>query len=350
MAIDPTNANHILIATRPGARGVASNGGAVAAPGPATGIYQSNDGGATFTLTRAGTAYEVKFDPSHTGVAYAAFGAVGLVRSTTGGTTWETIFSGSRGRYSFSPVTLGNGNTRVYLSDANGGGQSSQAYRTDDAGQPAATLTASNNAAWTRLSSPVDGTPGYASWGYCDGQCTYDMAIASPAGRPDMVVLSGLMNYNELPPYAAPGGQRSEGRSVLLSTDAGVHWTDQTGDAQTPGESQHPDQHAIAFVPGDPDQMFLGSDGGIIRTNGQYSDISSQCDTRGLSGVFLADCHAWLSRVPTRLEPINSGLGTLQLFGIALSPRGQEPRPRGHPGQRVAQLLRLGHLAARRDG
>ena len=163
MAIDPTNPSHILIATRPGTRGVASNGGAVTAPGPTTGIYQSNDGGATFTLTRAGTAYEVKFDPSHAGVAYAAFGAVGLVRSTTGGTTWETIFSGTRSRYSFSPVTLGNGNTRVYLSDANGGGQSSQAYRTDDAGQPAATLTASNNAAWTRLSSPIDGTPGYAS-------------------------------------------------------------------------------------------------------------------------------------------------------------------------------------------
>jgi hypothetical protein len=320
VAIDPTNPSHILIATRSGVHGVASNGGAVTAPGPATGVYQSTDGGATFTLTRSGTAYEVKFDPSHPGVAYAALGTVGLVRSTTGGTTWETIFSGTRGRYSFSPVTLENGNTRVYLSDANGGGQSSQAYRTDDAGQPAAALTASSNAAWTRLSSPVDGTPGYASWGYCDGQCTYDMAIASPAGQPDMVVLSGLMNYNELPPYAAPGGQRSEGRAVLLSTDAGVHWTDQTGDAQSPGESQHPDQHAIAFVPSDPDQMFLGSDGGIIRTNGEYSDISSRCDSRGLSGVFLADCHAWLSRVPTRLEPINAGLGTLQLFGIALSP------------------------------
>ncbi len=96
VAIDPTNANHILIATRTGARGVASNGGAVTAPGPATGIYQSTDGGATFTLTRTGTAFEVKFDPSHAGVAYAAFGGVGLIRSTTGGTTWETIFSGTR--------------------------------------------------------------------------------------------------------------------------------------------------------------------------------------------------------------------------------------------------------------
>ena len=173
MAIDPNNASHILIATRSGTRGVASNGGgAVTAPGPATGVYESTDGGATFTLTRSGTAFEVKFDPSHAGVAYATLGGVGLIRSTTGGTTWETIFSGTRGRCSFSPVTLGNGNTRVYLSDANAGSTGSQAYRVDDAGQPAATLTASSNAAWTRLSNPVDGTPGYASYGYRDGQCT----------------------------------------------------------------------------------------------------------------------------------------------------------------------------------
>jgi hypothetical protein len=65
--------------------------------------------------------------------------------------------------------------------------------------------------------------------------------------------------------------------------------------------------------------MFLGSDGGVIRTNGTYTDISGQCDTRGLSGVFLSDCHAWLSRIPTRLEPINSGLGTLQMYSIAVS-------------------------------
>jgi hypothetical protein len=319
VAIDPLNSNHILIATRSGTRGVASNGGAVTAPGPATGVYQSTDGGASFTLTRAGTAHEVKFDPSHAGVAYAAIGGVGLVRSGDGGTNWETIFSGTRTRYTFSPVTLANGNTRIYLADANAGGQSSQAYRVDDAGQPAATLTAGGNAAWVRLSSSVDGTPGFASWGYCDGQCGYDMAIASPASRPDMVVLSGLMNYNELPPYA--GADRSNGRAVLLSTDAGATWTDQTGDAQVPGESIHPDQHAIAFVPSDPDQMFLGSDGGVIRTNGSYSNVSSQCAARGLMGLDLQDCQLWLSRVPARLEPINAGLGTLQLFSIAVSPQ-----------------------------
>src|SRR5204862_8358958 len=110
--------------------------------------------------------------------------------------------------------------------------------------------------------------------------------------------LGGLMNYDELPPYGAGRtDDRSNGRAVLLSTDAGATWTDQTGDVAD--ESMHPDEHAIAFVPGDPDVMVVGSDGRLDRTNGHYADASSQCDERGLSSaIFLSDCKAWLKRVP----------------------------------------------------
>ena len=94
------------------------------------------------------------------------------------------------------------------------------------------------------------------------------MFIMSPADRPDMVVVGGLMHYEELVPYVyqAPQvvGARSNGRAVLMSMDAGATWTDVTGDVG--GESMHPDQHALAFVPGAPDKFFVGSDGGIIRT------------------------------------------------------------------------------------
>ena len=324
LAVDPQNPSHILIGTGAGLNGSSGNGGGSSAiPGaPAIALYGSTDGGATFTVSRAGTAHEIRFDPVNPSVVYAVFTGGGLWRSDAGGAagTWQQIFQGTRSRYTFSAVTQANGKTRIYLADSSGGGERGQAYRVDDARAPAASLTASNNAAWTRLSSPVDGTPGYASWDYCGGQCTYDMFISSPADRPDMVVLGGLMNYNELPPYGGPGTDRSSGRAVLLSTDAGQNWTDQTGDAQLPGESMHPDQHAIAFVPGNPDVMFVGSDGGVIRTNGQYSDISSQCDSRGLSPLFLADCKAWLKRVPTRLEPMNAGLATLQFQAIAVNP------------------------------
>jgi hypothetical protein len=296
------------------------------------GVYNSTDGGTTFALTQAGSINEIKFDPSDASTIYATLGGSatgGLLRSTAGGAaaSWTPIFLENRGRLSFAAVKLPNGKTRIYLADASGGGQGAQVYRIDDASQPAATLTAANNAAWTRLSNPTDGTPGFAVYNYCNtplvgSQCVYDMFVMSPPDRPDMVVVGGLMHYEELKPYVLQAAQvvgtRSNGRAVLMSMDAGATWTDMTGDVG--GESMHPDQHALAFVPGNPDQFFVGSDGGVIRTSGKWADASSQCDTRDLSGLNLADCHAWLSRIPTELNVMNAGLGTLQMNSISVSP------------------------------
>jgi len=329
VAVQKGNANHILISTRSGSRGEGSNATSTATPAassPAVGVYESTDGGATFRLSQAGSVNEVQFDPNDPNTVYAAVAAVGLVRSFAGGApgTWQTIFSLNRGRFSFSPVALPNGKTRVYLADASGGGGGADVFRVDDASQPAATLIATGNSGWTRLSNPNEGTPGFTVFNFCNtplvgSQCTYDMFVVSPADRPDMVVVGGLMHYEELKPYAAPGGMRGNGRAVLVSFDAGVNWTDATGDVG--GESMHPDQHAGAFVPGNPDQFFVGSDGGVIRTDGTWANASSQCDTRNLSpAAYIDDCHRWLSKIPGKLEVINAGLGTLQMNSISVSP------------------------------
>jgi hypothetical protein len=335
VAIQPGDPNHILIGTRSGTRGEASNSTSGTAPAtPALGVYASTDGGASFSLVLPGTANEVKFDPNDPNTVYATIAGSstgGLLRSTAGGAvgTWTPIFQENRSRFTFSPVALPNGNTRIYLGDANGGGQGAQVYRVDDASQPAATLTASNNAAWTRLSNPTDGTPGFAVYNYCvsafGGQCSYDMSIMSPPDRPNMVVVAGLMHYEELGPYEFQVdpvvGPRSNGRAVLVSFDSGATWNDMTGDVG--GESMHPDQHAIAFVPGDPDKVFVGSDGGLIRTSGQWADASSQCDDRGLTDInpaYLTECKQWLSKIPTELQVVNSGLGDLQMYSISVNP------------------------------
>jgi hypothetical protein len=335
VAIEPGNANHILIGTRSGQRGLGSNAPYGATPGalsPAVGVYNSTDGGANWTLTQAGSINEVKFDPNDPNVVYATLAGSatgGLLRSQAGGAaaSWQPIFQSNRGRFSFAAVALPNGKTRIYLADASSGATGAQVYRIDDASQPSATLIASSNAAWTRLSNATPGTPGYPVYNYCNtplvgSQCSYDMFILSPPDRPDMVVVGGLMHYEELKPYvnqvATPVGMRSNGRGVLMSMDAGATWTDMTGDVS--GESMHPDQHAVAFVPGTPDQFFVGSDGGLIRTNGKWADASSQCDSRGLTPTNLEYCHAWLSRIPAELTVMNSGLSTLQMNSISVSP------------------------------
>ena len=101
---------------------------------------------------------------------------------------------------------------------------------------------------------------------------------------PDMVVVGGLMHYEELKPYVAGARSRhalERPRGADVDRTPARRGTDMTGDVG--GESMHPDQHAIAFVPGNPDQFFVGSDGGVIRTSGKWADASSQCDDRGLS-------------------------------------------------------------------
>ena len=112
--------------------------------------------------------------------------------------------------------------------------------------------------------------------GYCTAQCWYDNVVYTPAGAPDVVYLGGSFSYGQL---HAP----SNGRAWLLSTDGGATWSDltQDGDRQ-PAEVIHPDQHAIVTVPGKPLQFITGSDGGVVRSDGKFADVSDKCDTRGL--------------------------------------------------------------------
>jgi hypothetical protein len=83
----------------------------------------------------------------------------------------------------------------------------------------------------------------------------------------------------------------------------------------------HPDQHAIVFDPQNPDVMFVGSDGGLVRTSGTYVDNSAACDTRSLTGVSLDQCHHWLSRIPRVISTLNAGLATLQFQSLSVDPK-----------------------------
>jgi len=142
------------------------------------------------------------------------------------------------------------------------------------------------------------------------------MFVESPPGRPDVVWLGGQMLYDEIFTATPP----SNGRAVLRSSDGGVHFTDMTDDARSPPAGMHPDQHAIAFLPWNPDAAIVGSDGGVVRTSGDFVNASRQCASRGLAGADLADCRAWLSAVPTRIDTLNAGLDTLQFQSVSLNP------------------------------
>ncbi|MDP9013168.1 MAG: exo-alpha-sialidase, partial [Pseudomonadota bacterium] len=177
------------------------------------------------------------------------------------------------------------------------------------------------------LTTSIQGVPGYSSYAFCGTQCSYDMFVASPAGHPDTVWIGGSMIYGEI---FYPGPFVSNGRAVQRSTNAGVGFTDMTNDASAPlSIGMHPDQHAIAFVPGAPDIAIIGSDGGLVRTDGSFVDASAQCadPARGfahggdLAPVDRADCLGWLKAIPHRIIPMNAGLQTLQFEHVSVNPQ-----------------------------
>jgi hypothetical protein len=355
IAVDPIDPRHIWIGTavaRHGSSGV--NGGRFTPPGaPQIGLYESTNGGLSFSLVfsvasdtvnpaspngsdffRGGVSKIQTYRPHREadsdeseGTATQIYFSVfdyGLYRSTVTH-SFEQVFASAGGglianslgaRTEFALVPMGR-NLRVYLGDTDGG--PANFYRTDNANVGAGTLlTGGTNGGWMTLSSPTPGTPGFSSFDFCQGQCSYDMFVASPPGKPDTVWLGGSMQYGEL---FGP----SNGRAVVRSTNAGVSFTDMTDDAGTPAPiGMHPDQHALVFLPGDNDSAIIGSDGGVVRTSSTYANASAECATRGLKGADLADCQLWLSVIPKRISTLNAGLNTLQFQGITVNP--QDPR------------------------
>jgi len=345
IAVDPVNSEHIFIGTAVARHGASSvNGGRFTPPGvAAVGLYESTDGGATFTLAFSRPSDTV--DPNSAngsdffrgGVTNVVFNRTGVsegapsdvylsifdygVYRSDGAGGYEQIFASAGGgaapTSSFSRTEFAlapnQGALRIYVGDAGAG--AADFYRVDNALVPAATLTdGTNNPGWTQLSNSTPGTPGFGSYNFCEGQCTYDMVVASPPGHPDTVWLSGSMAYSEI-------FNASNGRAVQRSIDAGVNFTDITNDTQSPPLGMHPDQHAIVFVPGKPDMAFFGSDGGVVRTSGAFADASATCDSRGLVDPKLTQCHQWLSAIPTRIFSMNQGLATLQFESLSVNAR-----------------------------
>jgi hypothetical protein len=401
IVVDPTNRNHILVGSAQAVRGlshVIGNGGTTRAePGAnAPGVYESFDGGNTFTEVWNGNSAtsfgvtKVALDPADPTTVYAAAFDQGMWRrspSLDGSATafdFHQVFApqfpgGGTDRTMFA-LTRKSGNTRIYLTDgtANGAGISgplaSNFWRTDNGNQPAAALLASQAAGmtpppdstvypqtytgWQNLTSKTTGSPYFATDDFCTGQCWYDSDVVTPAGMPDTVYVFGSYLYGELPcdtKGVGCGNGRSNGRGVLYSTTAGDPdgtansrtFTDLTYDhterpaswcAYAPYFPQgclhawggiHPDQHELVVNPGNPTQIFEGSDGGIIRTSGTFTDASADCDSPFRSGGgplppssgSYAACKRLLSRIPVQLDHINKKLSsTLQFINVAINP------------------------------
>ncbi len=317
IVVDPASPSILYVSSTRGVRGISSVTGGVTSnptpPRPPYGLFKSTDGGATFTFVWNGNASvrgvnRVDMDPSNPAVLYAAAFQQGIWRSTDSGVTFSQIkaplvVAQNTDRAEFAMTKLPSGKTRMYVGDGSTGttppSTAARFYRTDDASAAVPVFTDLTTA---------------QNQNYCTGQCWYDNYVHTPPGSPDVVYLGGSYQYGEF-------GLVSNSRGVLLSTDAGTTFTDMSWDASsdTAPNGLHPDHHALVTHPGNPLLFFSGSDGGLMRSSGSMTDISSQCVTRGLSGSQLTLCQQLLSRVPSHLFSLNKGLSTLQFQSLSVN-------------------------------
>ena len=313
LAITPSGA--ILAGIVRAVRGIDStDGGGLSSPptAPAAfGVYKSTDGGTTFSNLSGSLASfrgvnQVAIDPNNPSIYYASFLGEGVWRSSDAGATWAQMKNplntpNNKNNTDRSEFALANnaGVTRIYVGVGASGGPAARFYRANNA-------QTATNAAFTDMTTPQN-------VGYCDPQCWYDNVVFSPPGFPDVVYLLGAFDYNQQ-------GGPSNGRAILLSTDAGLTWSDLTLDAgPNHADGTHPDQHAIVVNPNNPFQYWEGSDGGVIRSDGNFGAASARCASRGLTPENLAYCQSLLWRVPNQLYSLNEGFSTLQFQSFSAS-------------------------------
>jgi hypothetical protein len=320
-----------------GMNGVCCTGVTRPIPGIAKwGLYKSTDGGATWSFIHNGSqsvadctgdanefsnagvcsprgVRHVALDPVDSNIVYASSYARGIWRSTDAGATWTQIKPSLnpallQTRAAFAVAALPDGKTRMYVHEGNVGTPISQLFRSDD--------VASGTPTFTNLTSTNVADPGFAWANLCTAQCWYDLFVYTPAGHPDIVYAGGSYSYGQV---------IANKRAVVLSTDAGLTGTDMTFDGTDflHPNGIHPDQHDITTNPNNPFQFFETSDGGVVRSSGEFVNRSGFCDEEDrhlTDAAQLARCRQMLSRVPSRLESINRGLTTLQFTHLSVSP------------------------------
>ncbi|MCL5031511.1 MAG: T9SS type A sorting domain-containing protein [Bacteroidetes bacterium] len=317
----------------------------VKAPYRGNGIYKSTDDGMSWfplpsTQVNSPQSFMFNFqyvwrvatDPSNSiqDVLYAAtFG--GIYKSTNGGATWNLVLGDSSKGCSFTDIKVTSTGV-VYATLSNDAGTHAGIWKstTGDKGSfvnitPAAWpivynrivldaaasdenqvyFLAETPGAGKVLPSEDGGTDGYSLWKYTDGtkspwedrssyipalggldgnfdsQYSADLLIKVKPDDPNFVIIGGTNLYRSTDGFATP---------INISNWIGGYAT--TNDNYD-YSNQHPDEHALVFLPSNPKVVYSGNDGGISKTN----DVTSSQVT-------------WIS--------LNNGYITSQFYSVAM--------------------------------
>jgi photosystem II stability/assembly factor-like uncharacterized protein len=240
LEIDPANSNRVYAAqySRVAAGKVTSSG-----------VYVSSDGGTNWQKVLAGAPRDLSIDPVDPKIIYAGLSRLdkdadppyGLYRSSDSGGSWANVFTASQ--YELNKRR----DFRVSVSPAN-----PRVIYVYFGGFPGANLEAH-----FRVSTDAGATWIDRSLAQVDtAQLGYNTYLVAHPTDPQTVYLGS--------------------RDIFRSTDGGESWSNLThnfydigfGFQYAPnGAATHPDQHALAFLPGNPNEFYVGNDGGISKTS-----------------------------------------------------------------------------------
>ncbi|HEY1455097.1 MAG TPA: hypothetical protein VGG31_01255, partial [Candidatus Dormibacteraeota bacterium] len=275
LAVDPNNANHLYAAVLRG-RGGARR---VSPPVHSTyGIWESKDGGVTWTLLKAAPATslgatDVRLDPQTPTTLYSSFWGDAIYKSTDGGATWAPIMTGlpAGANYAAVPTRFslgishpaGAAHATLYTGfdwvDAAGHHQAARIFKSTDDG-----------ASWAVL--PTGTGPFDTVLDYCTTQCFYDNVIEPDPTNPNVVFVAGSFGYN----MPIPSG------GIFRSDNGGTTW-------KNLGWDLHPDFHALAFDPNNSQNVLIGNDGGVWFSPDQGGRTSSSDTQNSVASLQSAD-------------------------------------------------------------
>jgi hypothetical protein len=345
VVVEPGNSQVIYVATATAMLGMTAVRGGQSQitgfPQPRLGLYRTRDGGATWALiwvpplaplipanphasvglgdTMIGVR-DVKLDPRNPTIVYATAWNNAIHRSAPSLESGDVVFKPIYALSGFQrfrdlamfDIAIRDNRARLYVYNGTVDLNEQALWRLDNADVPAASLVTSgpggglvNTTAWQRLTTNDTSSPASASRRICGEQCFYDLVVATPPAQPDTVIVGGVAT----PTFSEP---------TIRSTTAGVTFSGFGRDGQNPRNSSHVDVRAVVFHPRNPHIAFVGSDGGVVRNDGSFVDITSRCSAQfGTNPV----CPTMLRAVPSRLFFLNRGLQTLQFYNIALDPQ-----------------------------